>query len=84
MIEKILGDLRISFDDGVRYSEYSCEWYDVLTVYDDEGFYEIINNYFMGHRLYIRKIDGSWKDIPFRESSFEIVPFIKVERIYEK
>ena len=80
MISRKIGGLEIFFEDSVKYEEYSCKWYEVLTLYIEENQYDIVNNYIMGYRLNIKKSDGSWKDIPFRENSFEFIPNVKVKR----
>lgn len=79
MISKQIGKLEISFEDHIRYEQYSCQWYDVLTIFIENSQYDIINNHVMGYRLNITNRDGSWKDIPFKETSFEMIPQVKVK-----
>lgn len=80
MITKKLGKLTITFNPDVKHKEYQCESYEILHIYDGLDEYEIVNNYLMGYRLFIKKHNGYWHDIPLRKSNFDFVPNIKIEQ----
>lgn len=71
------------FSPDMKYEIYSCNSYHGIIfhipekdnqIFGSEGHYDIMHNNILGNRLLINNFEG-WKDIPFKQSTFELLPF---------
>lgn len=70
----ILGHYVITYDASMKTEVFSCESYNGITFFTEEGRYQVINNYHMGPRIVINLHDGSFRDMPFKPDTFDYLP----------
>lgn len=78
-----LGKYTFTFPQNIKYTTTECESYSVVSFFiendgncymgDFFGKYEVINNLYLGYRLFISNKEG-WQDIPFKKDTFSYLP----------
>lgn len=69
-----ISDLEVSCQDSVSFARYENTCYQgIIFSLKNGDVYDICHNKHLGLRLLIKNY-GGYKDIPFKESSFEFLP----------
>lgn len=71
----LLDKYSIRFDDQfIEYKTYEEDYCRGITFVVDDWTYHLVFNYAMGARLLMTSKAFHWKDIPFKEDTFDFLP----------
>lgn len=70
-----LGKYKFLFPKDVKHETTECDCYSVVSFFikNESDKYEVIDNQYMGYRLFISNRSG-WQDVPFKRETFWLLP----------
>lgn len=80
----IVGPYVLTYDASLKTETFSEDCCCGITFYLKDGRYQVVNNYHMGLRLIVNYHNGGWQDIPFKPSSFWVLPSVEVSELAEE